>query len=72
MCFFCSYKVTNNVVQGDSAEEVKPALGRSWLGVPHSRLMLKCKTVSSLPEGGDYCEAVERCATLVKTQRQVI
>ncbi|KAJ8043979.1 DNA repair protein RAD51-like 4 [Holothuria leucospilota] len=68
--FYTAVMVTNNVVQGDSAEDVKPALGRSWLGVPHSRLMLRYKTANSLPGGGDYCGAVERCATLVKSQRQ--
>lgn len=62
--------VCNNMVRGERGEP-KPALGRTWLSVPHTRIQLRV-------EGRDGVTShmsqtfIRRSAWLVKSQRQAV
>lgn len=65
--FYTSVLVTNTVVLGDSWDEKKPALGRSWQTVPHTRIMIKeDHTYQEKPTAGKQ----RRKAVILKSQRQ--
>nr|XP_054749283.1 DNA repair protein RAD51 homolog 4-like [Lytechinus pictus] len=59
--------VCNNMVRGERGEP-KPALGRTWLGVPHIRIQLRADRTDGINGRDD----LNRTASLVKSQRQAI
>lgn len=57
-------KVTNNLTTSMNGDKNKPALGKSWSHVPHTRLIIeKCKQVPTHSSLREVC--------LVKSGRQV-
>ncbi|XP_072040998.1 DNA repair protein RAD51 homolog 4-like [Amphiura filiformis] len=59
--------LTNNLVQGSGGEK-KPALGRTWLHVPHTRILVSCNKGDGDPSLVVATE--QRHVKLIKSSRQ--
>ncbi|XP_071848599.1 DNA repair protein RAD51 homolog 4-like isoform X2 [Apostichopus japonicus] len=68
--FYTSVLVTNTVVQGESWDEKKPALGRSWQSVPHTRIMIKQDPAVGIEDTAVPLGIQRRKAVIIKSQRQ--
>ena len=65
---FLTHQLTNNLVQGGGGEK-KPALGRTWLHLPHTRILVSCDKGQGDPSL--VVSSQQRYVKLLKSSRQV-